>query len=204
MYYENQKPKKKTSIALAICLILIIFLLITLNIKFDAGNYSSQTNYETQKLSIQSSEDETLEINVEEKIEKASEAIVGISKLKQNGTSIFLSDSETSLGLGSGVIVTEDGYIVTNEHVAGSKYSNCYVTLENGENYSGRVVWADSNIDIAIVKITSAKLNYLSLGDSDSLHLAEDVYAIGNPVGFEFQRTVTKGIVSRIKQNNKN
>jgi S1-C subfamily serine protease len=200
MYYENQKAKKKTSIALVICLILIIFLLITLNLKFDTSNYNFQTDYNTQKISTKSFEDETEETDIENRIESASESIVGISKLKQNGTSIFLSDSEISLGLGSGVIVTEDGYILTNEHVAGSKYSNCYVTLENGENYTGRVVWADSNIDIAIVKIASAKLKYLSLGDSDALHLAEDVYAIGNPVGFEFQRSVTKGIVSGLNR----
>ena len=61
-------------------------------------------------------------------------------------------------------------------------------------------MWADTNIDIAIIKITSAKLKYLPLGDSDSLHLAEDVYAIGNPIGFEFQRTVTKGIISGLNR----
>ena len=66
-----------------------------------------------------------------------------------------------TLSLGSGIIVTDDGYILTNEHVTGEKYSKCYVTLENGEEYSGRVIWADSDIDLSIVKIEKAGLTPL-------------------------------------------
>ena len=161
MYYENQKPKKRYSILFIICLLLIILLLLALNLKFEKVNFGAQSNYNTKNLSVENNQVE--EESVVNKIEEASESIVGISKLRQNGTSVFLNNAETSLGLGSGVIVTEDGYIVTNQHVVGNKYSNCYVTLENGEIYNGNVVWADSNIDIAIVKISSAKLKYLKL-----------------------------------------
>ena len=199
MYYETQQSRRKANIILFICLILIISLLVTLNYEFKNANSNFQNNYQTKQLVLENETPENQE-NVVNNIEQASESIVGISKLKQNGTSIFLKDSEENLGIGSGIIVSENGYIITNQHVAGNKYSNCYVTLKNGESYNGNVVWADKNIDIAIVKISSAKLKYLKLGDSDKLQLAEEVYAIGNPIGFEFQRTVTKGIISGLNR----
>jgi serine protease Do len=105
---------------------------------------------------------------------------------------------QNNSGLGTGVIVTEDGYILTNEHVSGGKYSTCYVTLADGKKYNGNVVWADSDIDLAIVKINVRPLKYIPLGDSDMIRVAEQVYAIGNPIGFEFQRTVTSGIISAL------
>ena len=138
--------------------------------------------------------------SVETTLEKATRSVVGISKLQDAGNSIFIEQSETKLGLGSGVIVTENGYILTNQHVAGDKYSSCYITLENGKTYNGNVVWADSDIDLAIVKINARNLEYISLGDSDKIKIAEKVYAIGNPVGFEFQRTVTSGIISGLNR----
>lgn len=120
--------------------------------------------------------------------------------MQQSGNSIFLDDAEKKLGLGSGIIITENGYILTNQHVVGDKYSNCYVTLENGEVFNGSVVWADNNIDLAIVKVSTTNLEYMELADSDNVNLAQDVYAIGNPIGFEFQRTVTKGIISGLNR----
>ena len=73
-------------------------------------------------------------------IEKVSKSIVGISKIKQNDSAVFVEDAEVKLGLGSGVIVSENGYILTNAHVVGSKYSFCYVTLENGKSYNANTV----------------------------------------------------------------
>ena len=100
------------------------------------------------------------------------------------------------LGLGTGVIVSEDGYIITNEHVSGSKYSKIYVTLENGKEFEGEVLWSDTDLDLSIVKINAKGLPYSKLGNSDKIKVGERVYAIGNPIGFEFQRTVTGGIIS--------
>lgn len=104
------------------------------------------------------------------------------------------------MGLGTGIIVTEDGYILTNEHVSGEKYSSCYVTLENGKNYNASVVWSDSDLDLSIVKINAKGLSYASLGDSDQIKPGETVYAIGNPIGFEFRKTVTSGIISAVNR----
>lgn len=199
MYYENKKDKNKSKFTVIVFLSLIVILLCVLIIKIDyteKGNTRILSNYEANKLSI----------NTEEKVEKgptqiiqdAVKSVVGISKLEQNGNSIFLTDSQQKLGLGSGVILSENGYILTNQHVAGNKYGNCYVTLENGATHNGTVIWADSNLDLAIVKITASQLDYMNLADSDKINLAEEVYAIGNPIGIEFQRTVTKGIISGI------
>ena len=212
MYYENNKEKKKERLVFVVFMTVVITLLIILIWKTDANKMSMQTNYDANKTSISAKDEngkdiqnnyeasqyvfekeETLSSDI---IEKAVKSVVGISKLEQNGTSIFLENSESKLGLGSGIIVTDNGYILTNQHVAGNKYSNCNVTLENGKTFDGTVVWADSNIDLAIVKIAGSNLDYISLADSDNIRLAEEVYAIGNPIGIEFQRTVTKGIIS--------
>ena len=133
-------------------------------------------------------------------IENISNCVVGISKIKNKGTTIFLQNGTTSLGLGTGFIVTDNGYIVTNAHVSGEKYDTCYVTLEGGSTYTANVVWADSDIDLSIIKINASNLNFLNLGDSDNLKVAERVYAIGNPIGFEFQRSVTAGIISGLER----
>ena len=198
MYYESKNEKKKEKIVLIVLMIVIIALLCVLIIKLDAPLQiqAQPASYETTKLSTNN--EENVENQDTKTIETVVKSVVGISKLEQSGTSIFLGDSESKLGLGSGIILTDNGYILTNQHVVGNKYSNCYVTLENGKSYNGSVVWADSNIDLAIVKIMANDLDYIELGDSDSITLAEEVYAIGNPIGIEFQRTVTKGIISGI------
>ncbi len=66
--------------------------------------------------------------------------------------------------------------------------------------YNGNTVWADKDLDLAIVKISANGLNYLKLGDSENLKLGQKVYAIGNPIGIEFQRTVTSGIISGLNR----
>ena len=196
---RKKNSKKKiiiTTIMLIVLWILGFYLYVTYNnIEIYDSNYTAERTQSTI-------EEQTVE-NVEEKsktvadvIEETVESVVGISKLKNAGTSIFSESTESQLGLGTGVIVTENGYILSIEHVTGSKYSKCYVTLENGNNYDGTVVWSDSSIDLSIVKIEANDLKYITLGDSDNIKIGETVYAIGNPIGFEFRRTVTSGIIS--------
>ncbi len=147
-------------------------------------------------------EEQTVE-NEEEKsqkiadmLEETTRKVVGISKLKNTGSSIFSSSSENELGLGTGIIVSSDGYILSNEHVTGSKYSKCYITLENGNSYEGTVMWSDKDIDLSITKINAKNLEAVTLGKSENIRIGETVYAIGNPIGYEFRRTVTSGIIS--------
>jgi serine protease Do len=97
-------------------------------------------------------------------------------------------------GLGSGVIISKDGYILTNNHVVEGS-DEILVKLSDKEEYQGKVVGMDPNTDLALVKIeTSRELPTAVLGDSDRLRVGEWVIAIGNPFGLE--HTVTAGIVS--------
>lgn len=155
-------------------------------------------NYDAKKTAAEINEKN--EINISETIEKINKSVVGISKVKNKGNTIFLQEGVSELGLGTGFIVTDDGYIVTNQHVSGDKNSTCYVTLEDGRNYEATVVWADSDIDLSVIKIKAKNLAFLTLGDSENIKIAQNVYAIGNPIGYEFQRTVTSGIISGLER----
>lgn len=102
------------------------------------------------------------------------------------------------LGLGSGVIISSDGYIVTNNHVikGGEKLE---VTLNNNEKYVAKVIGSDENTDLALLKIDAKNLNAITFGSSDDLKVGEWVLAVGNPFGFT--STVTAGIVSAKARN---
>lgn len=97
------------------------------------------------------------------------------------------------IGSGSGVIISSDGYIITNNHVIkGAR--KLEVTLNNKESYIAEVVGVDESTDIALLKIDKSNLPYLAFGDSDHLNVGEWVLAVGNP--FNLTSTVTAGIVS--------
>ncbi len=101
-------------------------------------------------------------------------------------------------GLGSGVIVSQDGQILTNAHVvAGSRL--LAVGLPDGRTFRGRVIAADELVDLALVKIDAQGLPAATLGDSDQLKPGQFVIAIGNPLGY--YRTVTFGVISATNRN---
>lgn len=176
--------------------ILSFFLYITYqNIEINSQDYTVTKTQSTVNAQIVENVEEDSK-NVADIIEDTTRKVVGISKLKNAGSSIFSKSQESELGLGTGFIVTENGYIVSNAHVTGEKYSKCYVTLENGMTYDGKVEWSDTNLDLSIVKIEAKNLPYVNLGDSSKIRVGETVYAIGNPIGYEFRRTVTSGIIS--------
>ncbi|MEK6528154.1 MAG: DegQ family serine endoprotease [Nitrospirota bacterium] len=101
--------------------------------------------------------------------------------------------------LGSGVIVSSDGYIITNYHVV-EKADEIKVTLYDKENYKGEIIGSDPKTDIAIIKISAKDLPAVKWGDSDNLQVGEFVLAFGNPYGFS--HTVTMGIVSAVGRAN--
>lgn len=183
---------------IALVVVIVAFYLYVTYNKIEVKNKEETTTYSAIRTGQTIEEAKEQSKKVTDVIEEVTNCVVGISKLQERGSSIFLKDGTEKLGLGTGVIVSEDGYILTNQHVAGAKYSNCYVTLENGKEYKANVVWADEDIDLAIIKINIKGLVSAKLGDSDMVRTGESVYAIGNPIGFEFQKTVTGGIISGI------
>ncbi len=98
-------------------------------------------------------------------------------------------------GSGSGVIIRQDGYIVTNNHVV-SGATTIQVTLNNNKTYDATVIGTDPATDVALIKIDASGLPTLQFADSDKLRLGEWVLAIGSPLGEELRSTITAGIVS--------
>lgn len=103
-----------------------------------------------------------------------------------------------SRGAGSGVIISEDGFIVTNNHVI-ENASEIEVVLNDNRSYAAKVVGLDQNTDLAVLKIEESNLAAVSYGNSDDLNVGEWVLAIGNP--YEFRSTVTAGIISAKGRN---
>src|SRR3989338_2866507 len=106
-------------------------------------------------------------------------------------------------GLGSGVIINAEGYILTNEHVV-SNADKITVTLSDGREFKGEIKCEDSRSDLAIIKINARNLPLANLGDSDNLKIGQWVVAIGNPFGFALQNpepTVTAGVISALHRS---
>lgn len=122
-------------------------------------------------------------------------AVVGITSTT-NPSIIAKGES----GVGSGIIVDEKGYIITNNHVASKEADEIIVSLYDGREVNGKVVWADEGLDLAVVKINADKLTVAPLGNSENLVVGDGVVAIGNPLGLTFQRTVTSGIISAVNR----
>ena len=205
-YLKREKRRRIKRYCIGVMISILIAIIIALiYLLYYQTDIDYQSNLPKQSANTIQLSQTVAEINQQSKtitqvIEEVNESIVGISKLKNSGSTIFLEDGTSQLGLGTGMIVSEDGYILTNEHVSGGKYSSCYVTLPNGKSYRGNVVWSETNLDLAIVKINANNLPYVTLGDSSNVSVGQTVYAIGNPIGFEFQRTVTSGIISAVER----
>lgn len=107
--------------------------------------------------------------------------------------------TQAQVGMGSGVIISEDGYIVTNNHVIANA-SELEITLNNNKSYKAKLIGTDKEMDIALLKIdASEKLPYIVFGNSDQIQLGEWVLAVGNP--YNLTSTVTAGIISAKARN---
>lgn len=107
-------------------------------------------------------------------------------------------ESRPVIGIGSGVIISDDGYIITNNHVV-AKADYVEVTLNDKRSFKARIIGTDPSTDLALLKIDAKDLDYITYGDSDKIEVGEWVLAVGNP--FNLQSTVTAGIVSAKARN---
>ena len=128
-------------------------------------------------------------------INKAFDTVVEIYTKKKT-TNYYFGNGE-SQGAGSGVIISEDGYIVTNFHVVNDAYE-IVIKLNSGESFEATVIGLDSRSDLALLKIDANNLNYSSFADSDQIVLGQDVIAIGNPLGQGL--TASTGIISALEK----
>ena len=113
-------------------------------------------------------------------------------------TVLVVADQGENASVGTGIIMTSDGYIVTNAHVISGGRS-CWIALDTGYTYDAELVGYDEDQDLAVLKAVDAEdLPTAEFGDSDQCRVGDTVYAIGNPLGVELRGTLTQGIISAI------
>jgi S1-C subfamily serine protease len=143
------------------------------------------------------------EMNTTEAVaQKVLDSVVGItSSVTTEGGNYFGFDfgPQESGGVGTGMIVDARGYILTNSHVVlDGQLDKMEILLSDGSTIEGKLLWNDSSIDLAIIKIEAAgkTLRPVELGDSDKVRIGQYVAAIGNPLGLDFNGSITQGVVS--------
>ena len=201
----KEKKRRRMSVAAAVCLLLVCALLFS-GIGAAAGYVvaSTVTNRETASTTLHISNTPLAATGTEgtltahEIYDLGCEQVVGIS-IPITTTNVFGQTSSSAV-VGSGFIITEDGYILTNYHVI--EYADKYdyeinVMLHDGTSYTATLVGGEEESDVAVIKIDAAGLSAATLGDSDQMQVGQTVYTIGNPLG-ELDYTMTGGIVSAL------
>ena len=128
--------------------------------------------------------------------EKAKPSVVGITTTTLSSDNMFSMPTE-STGVGTGIIVDSNGYILTNSHVVSDGQAvDVKVLFNDGSTTQGKVLWNDAKLDLAMVKVDKTGLTAAELGDSDKVQIGDISVAIGNPYGLDLAGTVTQGIIS--------
>lgn len=181
-------------VLLIVLLVISIFLLSQVVVmKKMTDNQTQTTNNQENKVVTINSEDSTFENAV---AEKALDSVVGITTTGTRQNMIFNTD-ETVQGVGSGVIVSEDGYILTNSHVVQDGNANqIEVLLTNGDRGKAELLWNDSTLDLAVIKVQMNNLKPVEMGNSEEVKIGDKAIAIGNPLGLDLQSTLTSGYIS--------
>lgn len=168
----------------------------------DESDYSNKVNkdYSGMKLESNPKDAKTNDSYTSAKAsEKVSDSVVGI--LCYSDDVPDKADTTTASSQGSGIIFSQDGYVITNAHVIGNS-KTAYairVVTSDGKVYKAGVVGYDSRTDIAVLKMDDAKgLTPATFGDSSQLEVGQDIIVVGNPGGLDYQNTTTKGVISAL------
>ncbi|MDD2301512.1 MAG: trypsin-like peptidase domain-containing protein [Eubacteriales bacterium] len=209
----NREPSKGRNQLLAIVLVLILALgagfgggvaaLYYMTGGFDFGAENGITAGEKADIQINVREDVTV---AEAIAQKVLPSVVGISTVtEQEGGSFFGFGNGykyDAQSVGTGVIVHESGYILTNSHVVNDgDTKSLTVSLYDGSDVEGTVLWSDANLDLAVVKVESTGLTAAEMGDSDEVNIGAYAAAIGNPLGLDFERSMSQGIISGLNRS---
>jgi len=203
--YSNRNEKKGWKTFLVVCLTAVITVFAMKYIppffenESEAESETQRMSEDIKRLAMQISGDnkEEREKTFVEIIRESMPSVVGVSVLKPDGEGILDLNVTEKWGIGTGVILSAQGYILTNQHLASKVNGSVTITLDDGREVKGRTVWNESNLDLAIVKIEEdPELVPATLGTADLSQIGEEVIAIGNPLGLEFQKSVTKGVIS--------
>ncbi|MDE5764660.1 MAG: trypsin-like peptidase domain-containing protein [Ruminococcus sp.] len=229
--YKPEKPKKHIALKIMASLMSVAVIsassiavyrnvaespVQTVSVSENSGSPSSVEAQNMGLITTNSADNKIL--STEEVVEKVLPSVVGIESqftvtYQNNGGYFFggfnnnMPSEETSVGTGTGVVITENGYIVTNAHViydsqyGAGKADSVSVLLNDNNRYDAEIVGYDTDCDLAVLKIDATELTAAEFGNSDALKLGEDVTAIGNPLGFDLMNTVTRGIVSGLNRN---
>ena len=156
------------------------------------------TNYAKEEEQVEKiANKEGKELTTQEIAVKAGPAVVGVLSKVQSYS--FWGQSAVGQSTGSGVVVSKDGYIVTNYHVIEGAIE-VKIVLNSGVEHEAKVVGYDTKSDLAVLKIEATDLTYVTFGDSSAVMVGDRAVAIGNPLGTELMGTVTQGIISAVNR----
>lgn len=200
MNYEPEDKKKRSYpsyILVGLVSAIIGGFLTSFLVPIFSGN-GGGSNYmgDTEKINITPEKGMS---DVEAVAKKSMKSVVGITTT--DTVEDFIFGQREIQGVGSGIIVDDKGYILTNSHVIGDgNAKNITVMFEDGDKKTGEVLWFEKALDLAVVKVEGNNYPAADIGDSDALNIGELAVAIGNPLGLDFERTVTSGIISGLNR----
>ena len=159
----------------------------------NSGGSSTTTTKEVVK-AISNTALKELNSEISSIVDKITPSVVNVNVVLNQKD----SSGQNVQGVGAGIIYKQDGYIITNNHVAGDA-NKITVTLNDGSSYDAKLVGADANTDIAVIKIDAANLVPLQFASEDKQKVGDFVLAVGSPFGV--QQTITNGIISGLDRN---